>query len=240
MAHKKFSLNEHIDVTIFKRKSSKSVRLSVAATGEVRVSIPLWAPYHAGFQFAKSREAWIQSQRQPKLLLVSGMAVGKAHHLRLLPNPQAKRVTSRVIQSEIIVKYPVALQPSDSAVQQVAEAASIRALRREAEKLLPQRLAVLAEQHGFEYSSVTIKQLKSRWGSCDQQQAIVLNLFLMQLPWECIDYVLLHELTHTRLMQHGPNFWHEMRKIIADLARIRKVMRSYQPVLHSVAPQLVP
>jgi len=49
--------------------------------------------------------------------------------------------------------------------------------------LLPQRLQAFATQTGFSYRSVSVKQLKSRWGSCNTEKEITLNLFLMQLPW---------------------------------------------------------
>jgi len=80
---------------------------------------------------------------------------------------------------------------------------------------------------------VRIKRLSSRWGSCDSHQNIVLNLYLMQLPWECIDYVLLHELTHTQILRHGAPFWDAMGKLLPNLAAIRKQMRGYHPVLQS-------
>ncbi len=104
-------------------------------------------------------------------------------------------------------------------------------MRAQAEQLLPQRLEALASEHGFEYKDVAIKQLKSRWGSCDQQKHIVFNLFLMQLPWELIDYVILHELTHTRHLHHGPKFWGDMESILPRLKVYRRAMRSHQPVL---------
>ncbi len=231
MAFKTFALNDSTQVTIYKRKASRNLRLSITSKGEVRVSIPTWTPYGVGLQFAKSRSSWIASQKKPTSVLVSGQAVGKAHHLSLIPSAGAKKVTSRVISSGIFIKYPADMSPSDPAVQCVVEKASIRAMRVQAEQLLPQRLEILAAKHGFEYKDVAIKQLKSRWGSCDQQKHIVLNLFLMQLPWELIDYVILHELTHTRHLHHGPKFWGDMEGMMPRLKDIRKAMRGHQPVL---------
>ncbi|MGH7192412.1 MAG: M48 metallopeptidase family protein, partial [Candidatus Saccharimonadales bacterium] len=104
-----------------------------------------------------------------------------------------------------------------------------------AERLLPQRLAAVAEAHGFDYGGVHIKRLKSRWGSCDQDGMIVLNLFLMQLPWEYIDYVLLHELMHTRIMRHGPDFWQAMAELQPDVKALRGRLREYRPALDGTA-----
>jgi predicted metal-dependent hydrolase len=119
----------------------------------------------------------------------------------------------------------------DEVVQKAASTAGVRALRVQAEQLLPQRLAELARQHDFTYQSVSVRSLKSRWGSCDQKKRIVLNLYLMQLPWQLIDYVLLHELTHTVVLQHGPNFWAAMERIEPRARQLRKMMHTYHPVL---------
>lgn len=232
MAFKKFGLDEHTEITVYKRRRSRSLKLSVTADGSIRVSIPLWAPYEAGVSFARSRQAWIASQQRPTNYLKDGMAVGKAHHLRFAPGPYA-RPSSRLVAEAVIIKHPLGTPSHDPAVQAVAATALERALRVQAERLLPQRLASLAAQHGFQYRSVTIKKLKSRWGSCDQHRNIVLNLYLMQLPWECIDYVLLHELTHTRVLRHGAPFWAELEKVLPRAKALRRTMRTWQPVLQA-------
>ncbi len=230
MAFKKFGLDEHTEVTVYKRRRSRSLKLSVAADGSIRVSIPSWAPYQAGVSFARSRQAWIASQRRPTSHLEDGMAVGKAHHLRFSPGAYA-RPSSRLEAEAVTIKHPLGTPSHDPAVQAVAAAAFERALRLQAERLLPQRLASLAAQHGFRYRSLAVKKLRSRWGSCDQHGNIVLNLYLMQLPWECIDYVLLHELTHTRVLRHGAPFWAELEKVLPRAKALRRTMRTWQPIL---------
>ena len=235
VAFKEFRLADDLSVKIYKRSGSRSLRLSVTAKGDVRVSIPSWTSFANGLAFANSRLSWIQEQlpTEPSLLQ-NGQAIGKAHRLRFELKPGLTRPTARLKQTEVVVSYaPEINRASDSAVQALANRSAIRALRKEAEQLLPQRLQMLANQYGFTYSSVGIKQLKSRWGSCDTQQNIVLNLFLMQLPWQLIDYVLLHELVHTRVMQHGPKFWAEMALVRPDVKRDRQEIRGYQPVLHA-------
>jgi predicted metal-dependent hydrolase len=232
MAFKQFTLDNNTTVTIYKRKTSRSLRLSISPNGKVRVSIPSWTTYERGLSFAKSRQLWIKAQQQPARTLLNGSPVGKAHHLNFVPDPFSKKPTSRVRASEIVVTYPASLQSSSLSVQEVAEAASIRALRAQAQKLLPQRLATLARINNFEYTSVAVKRLKSRWGSCDHRRNIVLNLFLMQLPWENIDYVLIHELVHTKVLHHGTDFWQEMERVLPNAKRYRKDMKNYQPILH--------
>jgi predicted metal-dependent hydrolase len=235
MPSKDFTLDGGLSVTVHKRKTSRSLRLSIAPTGEVRVSIPAWAPYRVGVNFAASRQAWIRSQQPAVHLLKQDQAIGKAHHLQFVPQPGAAKTISRVGATTVVVRHPPELDVSSPDIQRVAEKACVRALRAQAEQLLPQRLAKLADTHGFTYAGVSIKRLTGRWGSCDQRQQIVLNLFLMQLPWELIDYVLLHELTHTVVLRHGPDFWQHLATVLPDFARRKKTMRQYHPVLAGVA-----
>lgn len=231
MPNKDFVLDGDIALTIYKRRTSRNLRLSISPLGEVRVSIPAWAPYKTGLEFARSRQAWIRNQQQPLAILTPNQPIGKAHHLVFVAKATSTKVTSRVQASQIVVSRPAALAVSAHEVQVVAKKACIRALRVQAEQLLPQRLATLAATHGFVYRNVTIKQLKSRWGSCDQEAHIVLNLFLMQLPWELIDYVLIHELTHTKVLRHGPDFWQTMKKVLPNVTQLRKAIGEYHPVL---------
>jgi predicted metal-dependent hydrolase len=240
MAFKEFQLDE-LPVKIFKRKGNRSMRLSVTANGDVRVSIPTWVPYAAGVDFARKKKTWILAQRskQPAGLLVEGQAIGKAHRLSFVAEHSVLKPTARLVDTTIVIRHPFALAPDSPAVQQTAAKAALEALRAQASHLLPQRLQSLAKTHGYIYSSVNIKQLKSRWGSCDQSKNITLNLFLMQLPWECIDYVLMHELAHTEVMRHGQPFWDEMERHMPNVQQLRKHLRAYQPILHASLPLAV-
>jgi predicted metal-dependent hydrolase len=234
MPSKKFTLEDGLPVNIYKRRGSRNLRLTVSAEGEVRVSIPAWAPYRAGLDFARSRRDWILTQRGSGHVLVDGQPIGKAHHLSF-QSRAVSRPASRVTAGAVVVTHPPDLDPHHPAVQRVARDGSIRALRAQAERLLPQRLAALAATHGFSYSGVGIKLLKSRWGSCDQNGFIALNLFLMQLPWEYIDYVLLHELVHTRVMRHGPDFWQAMTELMPDAKAVRRRLRDYRPAVEGAS-----
>ncbi len=231
MALKKFELAEGLEITVYKRRGSRSIRLSIAASGEVRVSMPLWLPYKAGLAFAESRLDWIREQRQVPNVMLEGQVIGKQHQLHFRVSARATKAASRLTNTEIIITHPLKTPVSDQTVQTVAEKAAIRALRQEATAVLPGRLQVLAEQHGFSYADVAIKQLTSRWGSCDQQQHIALNLYLMQLPWELIDYVLLHELVHTKHLHHGADFWEALEVVAPGAKLLRSAIRKHKPVV---------
>lgn len=232
MAGKAYKLDSGFEVTVFKRRGSRNIRLTVTPHGQVRVSIPSWAPFKAGIDFAKTKQDWIKDMAIQPTELVDGQAIGKAH--RLVFNPtNTEKISSRVASGNITVSLPATISISSPAVQNAANEAAVRALRIQSEKLLPQRLNTLSDQYDFDYRSLKIKRLKGRWGSCDQHNNITLNLFLMQLPWDLIDYVIIHELVHTRVLRHGPDFWAAMAEVKPDVKELRKRLRDHRPMLRS-------
>jgi predicted metal-dependent hydrolase len=231
MATKTVDLPEIGSVTLYKRKGVRSIRLSIREN-KIRITMPHWLPYAAGMEFARQQSAWIAKHKVPPILITQNMQVGK-RHVVVFEKVSATKVSSRTVSNRISVKVPNQLNILSPEVQAVASKAAIRVLRSEAEEVLPQRLRQIAATNNFDFKSVEIKRLRSRWGSCNHKKEIVLNSFLMQMPWHLIDYVLLHELTHTRILAHGPKFWHELSLYIDDLPAIRKEIRAYRPLLSS-------
>jgi predicted metal-dependent hydrolase len=93
------------------------------------------------------------------------------------------------------------LRPSP--VSREVELALIARARRE----LPARLLDLAREHGLEVARVTIRNQRSRWGSCSPKGVIALNYRLLQMPPDVRDYILIHELMHLRQPNHSRRFW---------------------------------
>ena len=133
------------------------------------------------------------------------------------------RFTLRMNEEDITICCPPRTDFSQKAVQDLLRNAIIRALKKSAQAYLPPLLSELAEHYGFKYKKVKITGSKSRWGSCSATGSINLSCYLMLLPPHLMDYVLLHELTHTKEMNHGPQFW----EILNDLTEGRaKTLRA--------------
>ncbi|MFC2011103.1 M48 family metallopeptidase [Chloroflexota bacterium] len=96
-----------------------------------------------------------------------------------------------------------------------------------AKSMLTERLKYLAEIHGFTYNRVFIRNQRTRWGSCSAKNNISLNMKLIRLPDEFIDYVLLHELVHTCKKDHSKLFWIEMDKLVGNGKKISSRLRNY-------------
>jgi predicted metal-dependent hydrolase len=228
MAQKTVFLPEIGEVTLSKRRGATNIRISINGAGRVRIGMPYWTPYAAGITFAKSKQEWIikQLSSHSVYLLKEGDLIGKAHRLHFELN-NSESISTRVNQNSVIVSsnYPF----DHSSVQKKAYAACERALRSEAEKLLPQRVELLAKKYGYNYKEIRIRKLISRWGSCSSTKVLSLSYYLIQLPWQLIDYVLLHELTHTLHMNHSQRFWSDFQKNLPNAKLLQKEIKLYKP-----------
>ncbi len=99
----------------------------------------------------------------------------------------------------------------------------------QAKRALVRRLREIAEMYGFTYTKVTIRKQKTRWGSCSVKNNISLNINLVRLPDDLRDYVLLHELVHTRIRNHSKAFWSELNKFVGGNAKtLAKKVKNYK------------
>jgi hypothetical protein len=88
--------------------------------------------------------------------------------------------------------------------------------RAKVKRKLARRLRYLAAKNGFTYNRVFIRNQKTRWGSCSSKNNISLNTKISRLPEELMDYVILHELAHTRFKNHSNDFWALMNRLVGN------------------------
>ena len=100
--------------------------------------------------------------------------------------------------------------------------------RKVARKILCRRIGELAQLHNFVYNRVSIRKQKTRWGSCSTKNNINLNANLLHLPPELMDYVLLHELVHTRVKNHSKDFWDELATVVPNPRQVDRRLKDYQ------------
>lgn len=107
-----------------------------------------------------------------------------------------------------------------------------RYLKSDAKRYLPMRLKTLADEKGLTFSEVKINSSKTRWGSCSGRKSINLSFYLMLLPTHLIDYVLLHELTHTLEMNHSPRFWEKLNHFAGNRSQeFKSELKNYRTSL---------
>ena len=146
-----------------------------------------------------------------------------------LVSGQRERFLSRSELGEMQIICPPDADFSDEKLQAWLRKVIEEALRRNAKIVLPPRLYMLSMQHNLPYKSVKINSSSGRWGSCSAQGNINLSYYLVLLPKHLIDYVLLHELAHTREMNHGERFWDLLDRMTDGKAQaLRAELRKYQ------------
>ncbi len=118
----------------------------------------------------------------------------------------------------------------------VLTAEEIRALAQDAQRVVPKRVAYFASKIGVTYGRITIRNQRTRWGSCSSQGNLNFNCLLMLTPPEVLDYVVVHELCHRKQMNHSRQFWDEVQNVLPDYAIQKKWLKENGNALISRLP----
>lgn len=156
----------------------------------------------------------------------NGDKIGRHHTLTVRSGARAiTKIDERVAT--------VIIPPNMGSAQmnQYIHSAVAKTLRREASRYLPKRLLFFADKFGYRYERVRLTFAKSRWGSCSASGTISLNIALMTLPDKLCDYVLLHELAHTKQMNHSSDFWRQLESTLPDARKLNDELRDYSPYI---------
>ena len=100
--------------------------------------------------------------------------------------------------------------------------------RNEAREVLEKRINMLSKKYSFSFNKLNIRNQKTRWGSCSSSNNINLNAKLLHLSEDLIDYVILHELVHTKIKNHSKDFWNMLDKHIANSRFYHKRLKQYR------------
>jgi hypothetical protein len=184
-------------------------------------------PYQTGLTFAMTQKKWILAHvpTQQAIEIKDGNRYGKEHILRIIPSTETR---TRITKNEILIYCPTKNTTLSQEFIPIAKKAIYRALKKEAADLLDKRLALHANNHHFRYKNSSFKSMKSRWGSCNSNREITLNIYLLMLPWELIDYVIFHELSHTLHLNHSAAFWEQVSEHVPNYKLLRKELKQNQ------------
>ena len=101
----------------------------------------------------------------------------------------------------------------------------LQELIQRAKKELPPRVEQFARQIGVTYGKITVKKQRTLWGSCSRKGNLNFNCLLMLVPGEVRDYIIVHELCHRKQMNHAPEFWGEVAKVMPEYERHRRWLK---------------
>lgn len=216
-------------VNFAKRARMRNIRITVLANGTVRVNLPRWASFFAADRFVKKNSDWILRQKSKiKVVVIKpGDKIGRSAKVHF--NHEGNRTIAKVSSTSIKVSSPYNWNSPQS--QKKLREACEASLKLQAHEFLPDRIDLLSKHYGLKYNELRIRKMTSRWGSCSTKKNISLSIYLMQLPDKLIEYVIAHELAHTKHMNHSPKFWLLMEELIPNTRKLRKEIRRLGPSL---------
>ena len=209
------------------RKSIKNMHLRVLPpAADVQITAPKRLPNAAIERFVREKRGWIERQKSKIAArpaptspeYCDGQTIwlwGRAVTLRLIFVPRGRKA---VLQGDVLTLFVLhADGPS------AREAAVLEFYREQLKIAAGGRLPVWEAKTGLYASGVQIRNMKSRWGTCNvQTKRILLNLQLAKQPPACLDYVLVHELTHLRHADHSRAFWEDVFHVYPDWKQVRR------------------
>ncbi len=228
------------EVQLARKARSKRLRISVKSSGEVVVSIPWLFPFSRGAEFLEEKRDWVVKTKLKlekhgltrKVLMPGVLFSTRSLKYHLLPG-NGDNIKVQLLHSEqsVIISYPETASLQNPEIRYKIKSAVEGVLRYEAKRYLPGRTRELANQLGYSFKALTIKNNKTNWGSCSGLKNINLNLHLMRLPDRMIDYILVHELVHTKIPNHGPLFKERLKGHFQDAAELDKAIKKFRPEL---------
>jgi predicted metal-dependent hydrolase len=200
------------------RRSRRARRLSarVHLDGHVEVVVPMYAPGVIVDDFVARHRTWMDARRAERL-----------QQWVPEPFPPAQLNLPALGESWFVTQLHV----SEQASRAESRALLIDWLRRYVRPHFECRLQTLADRHGFHYHSMQLRRQRTRWGSCSRRGVISLNLCgAFQSP-DVLDYLMLHELVHTRHMNHSERYWRAVEAVCPAWRELdRALTRGWQQV----------
>jgi len=200
--------------------------LRLRPDGAARVTVPRGGSLAEAKRFAERNAAWLEKQLLRQASLPQGprqWLAGTEVLFRGESVPIEIAETGHVLLGTEML--PVTNIAGD--LRPVVE----RHLRQLAARELPPRVLELAAQHQLLVRHVTVRNQRSRWGSCSRHGTISLNWRLVQAPASVRDYIILHELAHLRHMNHSRRFWAEVARLCPEFERSERWLKAHSSLL---------
>ena len=208
------------------RHEIKRARIAVDEDLRVRVTLPLDFSQEEIVDLIERKEQWIQKQlaffrdrRDARIKLSHDeiLYLGEIYTFQRLPG-----LRSRVaIKDEGKIIY--------SGRNLLADGALGTWYRQEAKRVIMERLEHFAKTYKFTYNKVFIRNQKTLWGSCSSKRNLSFNWRLIQTPLDIIDYIVVHELVHTKILQHTKAYWERVASLYPQYRQARVWLKNFYP-----------
>lgn len=217
--------NPPIDITL--RHSARAKRLSLRVSrldGRVTLTLPKRAAEREAIAFIQSKEDWLRGHLRD-LRPIQTIAVGQTVLYQGVPVEIATAAVKGAQVAEGVIHVRAA-QPVGAQIKAV--------FRHHARDALAAASDKYAAQLGRSYSRLTIRDTRSRWGSCSSQGVLMYSWRLIMAPPQVLDYVAAHEVAHLVEMNHQPAFWAVVAGLCPEYRQHRQWLRDHGDQLHRI------
>lgn len=220
--------------TLLKTKR-KTIGIIIDRNGEVRVHAPFHASKKQIYEVVRKKADWIERKvneikaRNSKLIcrqFVSGekiLYLGKEYILQVVEKDSGR--SDVIVQEGTVIVY-ISSRLSDESRKQTIKEALIKWYKQHFSEIVKERLENYSLQLKAAPIKVVIKNQKTMWGSCSKKGNINLNWKLVMAPVEIIDYVIVHELCHLKVMNHSKDFWNLVASVLPNCEKSRKWLKA--------------
>lgn len=216
--------NPPVEITLRRSARARRVSLRVSALdGRVTLSLPKRMPLKTALAFAEEKADWIRShlanQVEAIIPQVGGTILFEGTELPIIPGKARTATTSDGVL--IVPGTPDMVPARVRAFLKLAARTRLHAASRK-----------YADRLGVQYSGITLRDTRSRWGSCSSTRGLSYSWRLVMAPPEVLDYVAAHEVSHILEMNHSAAYWAVVAGIYPDYAAPRAWLRNNGSLLH--------
>ena len=214
------------DIVVHLRRSVRARHFTLRVSsldGKVSLSTPHFAKAYQINAFLKEKEPWLR-QRLSEVQLSVKVTFGT-----VLPFIGREILVKRHVGRSVKLSDDKILVPEKSRKPAVQVEVF---LKQYAHQLLSKRATRYAEKLGSSYSKLSLRDTRSRWGSCSDQGALMFSWRLIMTPTKVLNYVAAHEVAHLRHMDHSDQFWTEVENLFGDYKKQQRWLRENGPKLH--------
>lgn len=208
-----------VSIRLVRHPRARRYVLRVTDAADVVLTLPRWGSIAEARAFAEQHVDWITRERVRRAAEAARVTAASTSEIWLRGEWQAVRVEDGLVAAGDI---SARVGEGDDARQALR-----KAIRAAAKRELPPRLMELAARVDLHVTRVTVRDQRSRWGSCSSRGAIALNWRLLLMPPDVRDYVLWHELMHLKRADHSPAFWKLVDGVCPDYREARAWLRKH-------------
>jgi predicted metal-dependent hydrolase len=219
-----------VPLVLMRNVRARRYLLRLHPDGSVRVTLPRHGSAAEGRRFAERNTAWLAGQ----LEMLASLPVKSREWFpgtEILFRGELVKITAAANGKPNTVQI-------NSEVVRVSSAGHdlrpwiVKHLWKLAAAEFPSRVLEFAAAHRLTVRRVTVRNQRSRWGSCSRRGTISLNWRLIQTPPHVRDYIILHELMHLRQMNHSAQFWREVETVCPDYATAERWLKQHSALLN--------